>query len=234
MNYGDPKLRAILAGEYVLGTLPARARARFERLMRYDAGLVRLVGDWAERLGAMDAALRPQTPPPAVWRAIERRTLSPSDARRQIRRTARWRMVGWVPVAILLAVVFNVFSRAPAPVQVPAAPQAKPEIVAVLSDTYGKPGWIVTFDRPHASFDVTALRTVSGDDQHSYELWVMEDDKPLPLGVIATSPAQTVAVRASEVPRAGQVFAVSLEPAGGSPTGLPTGPVVYRGPILQD
>jgi anti-sigma-K factor RskA len=29
------------------------------------------------------------------------------------------------------------------------------------------------------------------------------------------------------------VFAVSLEPKGGSSTGAPTGPVVFSGPLLQ-
>jgi len=28
-------------------------------------------------------------------------------------------------------------------------------------------------------------------------------------------------------------YAVSLEPAGGSPTGLPTGPVVYAGKLIE-
>src|ERR1700693_4918728 len=51
MNYRDPKLRDLLAGEYAMGLLPPRARARFERLMAGDAGLQRLVADWQERLG---------------------------------------------------------------------------------------------------------------------------------------------------------------------------------------
>jgi anti-sigma-K factor RskA len=36
----------------------------------------------------------------------------------------------------------------------------------------------------------------------------------------------------AQLPPPGGVLAVSLEPAGGSPTGLPTGPVLYQGKVL--
>ena len=39
MNYNNPELRDVLAGEYVLGTLRGKARARFERLLAMDASL---------------------------------------------------------------------------------------------------------------------------------------------------------------------------------------------------
>lgn len=74
MNYSDPKLRDLLAGEYALGLMPPRARARFERLMAADAGLERLVAEWIERLAPIDAGAAPVMPSPRVWRAIERET----------------------------------------------------------------------------------------------------------------------------------------------------------------
>jgi anti-sigma-K factor RskA len=63
MNYGDPRLRAMLASEYVLGTLHGRARRRFERLLGEDAGLRVTVEAWQNRLTPLAEAL----PPVELW-----------------------------------------------------------------------------------------------------------------------------------------------------------------------
>ncbi len=69
----------------------------------------------------------------------------------------------------------------------------------------------------------------------SAELWLIgADGKPKPLGLL--DPARPAAMRLPEPLGRGvvekAVLAVSLEPRGGSPTGLPTGPVVAKGAIL--
>src|SRR5579863_8651522 len=71
MKYDDPKLRELLAGRYVLGTMPRRARARFDRLIADDAIFCAEVRDWAEIFAPIDAAAKEEAPPPRVWRAIE-------------------------------------------------------------------------------------------------------------------------------------------------------------------
>ena len=78
MNYRDPKLRDLLAGEYAMGLLPSRARARFERLMADDDELARLVADWQERLAPIDGTAPPVAPPRRAWRSIEQGTLQRS------------------------------------------------------------------------------------------------------------------------------------------------------------
>ena len=40
-------------------------------------------------------------------------------------------------------------------------------------------------------------------------------------------------MHAAQLPPPGDLLAVSLEPAGGSPTGLPTGPVLSHGKVLS-
>ena len=65
---------------------------------------------------------------------------------------------------------------------------------------------------------------------HAYELWgiVPHAARPVPLGVI---PARG-GMRLTALPKgmsAGATLAISIEPPGGSPTGVPTGPVVYAG-----
>lgn len=68
---------------------------------------------------------------------------------------------------------------------------------------------------------------------HSLELWYIGDDKPpRPMGLIDKSPA-TMSIPAG-AGGAGATFAVSVEPPGGSTTGAPTGPVVYKGTLIQE
>ena len=50
MRFADETLRDKLAAEYVLGTMSARARRRFEFHLRGNPQLRRAVGQWEARL----------------------------------------------------------------------------------------------------------------------------------------------------------------------------------------
>ena len=67
-----------------------------------------------------------------------------------------------------------------------------------------------------------------------FELWVIEgSNAPQSVGVIPAGSSVHLAVD-DELQRkiaAGAALAISLEPAGGSPTGAPTGPVVALGEL---
>jgi anti-sigma-K factor RskA len=227
MKYADPHLRSILAGEYVLGTMKPRVRARFERLMRYDADLVHLTGEWADRLTAVDSSVTPEPIPVRVWRAIEARTAPQRSASQGWRSPSLWR---WTTAAasvavLVLLVVLGMRNE---------SPSLAPHVVAVLADKDGTPGWIVSAARGQESFAVEAVHAQAIDAQHAFELWVVADNKPLPLGVIPGAAQSRATIPAGAVPKNGVAFAVSLEPPGGSPTGSPTGPVLYQGRILEN
>jgi anti-sigma-K factor RskA len=116
-------------------------------------------------------------------------------------------------------------------------PSPKPaEFVAVLQRDASSPAFLLTFDLDKR---LLTVRTVGAERQagKSYELWLVSDKYPAPrsLGVIGAGP---YTVRQPEpeydpvvINRA--TYAVSLEPEGGSPTGAPTGPVLYSGKLLQ-
>jgi anti-sigma-K factor RskA len=46
-------------------------------------------------------------------------------------------------------------------------------------------------------------------------------------------PDQPTIFNAKDLPAPGGVLAVSLEPPSGSPTGLPTGPVLFQGKVIR-
>ena len=60
------------AGEYVLGTLDAKERELFVRVLRRDPDLQRSVRAWQTRFAPLDAAAPAREPPGRVWATIER------------------------------------------------------------------------------------------------------------------------------------------------------------------
>ena len=69
-----------------------------------------------------------------------------------------------------------------------------------------------------------------------FELWILPSDKskPISLGLLPQQGKKTVKVPAqllALLQTSG--LAVSLEPIGGSPTGQPTGAVLYQGKLVQ-
>ncbi len=133
-----------------------------------------------------------------------------------------WRglTVGAVAVVVALAIMLGAVTMEPMP---------HARVVAVLADKDGQPGWLVTDDTRHAALAVEAVRAQAIDAQHAFELWVIADNTPRPLGMLAPRPDIRVSIPVASIPKNGLVLAVSLEPPGGSPTGLPTGPVLYQG-----
>jgi anti-sigma-K factor RskA len=228
MRYDDPELRERLAGDYVLGTMPMRARRRFERLLANDASLTMLVANWSARFTPLDAATRDEVPPARVWRAIERRI---SAERPQPTVRAR----GWtgalavcrsfaVAAAIACAALVLYIANAPAP------PPSR--VVAVLADKDGEPGWIAVAGPRQDEVSVSAIHDFGGDDRHVFELWGIAGGTPKPLGLLEPRPEQRLSISAALLPATGGTLAVSQEPPGGSQTGLPTGPVMYQGKVL--
>jgi anti-sigma-K factor RskA len=83
------------------------------------------------------------------------------------------------------------------------------------------------------------VRRVSAKEEagHSYELWLVASPtaKPLALGVIGAGEYTQAPLPAgfeTETLRAA-TYAISFEPAGGSKTGVPTGPILFKGRLLE-
>jgi anti-sigma-K factor RskA len=230
-----PALQERLAAEYALGTLRGGARRRFERWMGEDAAVSRSVGDWQARLAPMAASVAPVAPRARVWKEIEAR-LAPARREERSRGSGRssslWRALGLVAGGAVAAALF--MTQLLPLVQKPGGTSS---YVAVLSDPRTqKPVLLVSAGRKGSQLRVKTLDPAIHVADASLELWALpKGGKPKSLGVfsrandvlrLASSADQSL----SDVP----MLAVSLEPKGGSPTGLPTGPVLYSGPCVKD
>ncbi|MCD6061837.1 MAG: hypothetical protein K0S16_2148 [Moraxellaceae bacterium] len=119
--------------------------------------------------------------------------------------------------------------KVPAPVPAPVPVSD----VAVLSTDQAEPVWIVR-RRGNDVLELSGLAAVDVPADRDLELWAIpEGGAPQSLGVIRRSEATKAEVALGAEAQArlagGKVLAISLEPAGGSPTGAPTGPVLYTG-----
>ena len=230
MDYGRPELADRLAAGYVAGTLRAGARRRFESLLPAHAGLRSAVRDWQARLMPLTAVIPPVVPPARVWTGIERWLDGAKEraASGWWNRLAVWRgLTALAGVAVLgLAVLLSIGTPVQAPIVVvmnPVAPSdgapgpAQASIVASIS---GDGRALVT--RPLVNINVAADRAL--------ELWAVPAQGPTrSLGLIARSGATVL--HKSDLLRDTDALAVSLEPPGGSPTGVATGPVLYVGKL---
>ena len=229
MDYGRTQLADALAAQYVAGTLRGRARRRFETLLDGHPALRAAVREWQDRLMPLTSAVAPEAPPARVWRGIEQRLWPQEAGPRWWQRLALWRGVSAFATVATLALA----------VALVVPPAAQPPVVVVLQGTGGAAQGINTFVAS-VSADGRALVTkplmnVSLEANRVLELWsVPPQGAPRSLGLISASGA-TVVPR-GKLPEAllkggTAALAVSLEPPGGSPTGVPTGPVLYAGKL---
>jgi anti-sigma-K factor RskA len=118
----------------------------------------------------------------------------------------------------------------------PAKPVLPSRFVAVLQQDAASPAFILTVDIEGRSLTV---RRVAADVQagKSYELWLVSDRFPAPrsLGVVGSSEFTIDNKLAGYDPGTitEATYAVTLEPEGGSPTGVATGPILWTGKLVQ-
>ena len=242
MNYArNPELIERLAAQYALGTLRGRARLRFARLASENAVVARAMLEWENRLAPMSLAVREVRPHRRVWKAIQARL---PEARGTWESLAFWRNLGLVAsgcaAALLVAFVVRDPRFGPVPVEKTAAPaQMQPAYVARLSDKAGKVVLLAYANRHSEELWLKASDMQSIDSEKQvFELWGLPKEPggaPKSLGLLPSRDKGTIklAAAADQALSDFPALAVSLEPAGGSKTGLPTGPVLYSGPCLK-
>ena len=222
-----------LAAEFALGTLPVVERQEAEVLMAKDANFAAQVKAWERRLIPLALALEPVAAPPRVRGAVMKAIAGDaagSDAVVSWKRKAsvwRWATVGMSAIAASLAAFILVGA--------PINPVTDQRYVAVLQAEGPGPAFLASIDLAKGSISV---RTVGAAPQpgKSYELWAVGGgrDKPQSLGVIDASfriPASKLG-KIDPAVLGDTLFAVSLEPEGGSPTSQPTGPVMFTGKLV--
>jgi anti-sigma-K factor RskA len=157
------------------------------------------------------------------------------------RRLRRWRGLAAATSALAACLVMLVAAREIAPEVLPevlrpaSVAQATGRFVAVLQKDADSPAFLLTVDVGNRS--LTVRRVAAVEAGKSQELWLISNRFPAPrsLGVIGPDTFTVRAIQATYDPATleGATYAVSLEPEGGSPTGVPTGPVLFLGKLVE-
>jgi anti-sigma-K factor RskA len=121
-------------------------------------------------------------------------------------------------------------------VKTPAPLAASAQYVALLQGQGGGPAFILTIDGATRNFTVRKVGATP-EPGKSFELWLISDKLPRPrsLGVIGNGDFTARPLLASydaEVVN-GATYAVTVEPAGGSPSGQPTSAPVFSGKLIE-
>jgi anti-sigma-K factor RskA len=220
----------LLAAEFVIGLLDGDDHAAAAARAGRDPSFAAAVAAWESRLTPLADAIASVAPSAAVWTGIARRLpRNRADQKPWWDSLVLWRAATAVAAATAaaLAVVVLTPDRSVAPT--PEQPGALQPVLAStrMQTESGRVLFVITLDQERNRVVVTPVDP-DGQPGHSHELWLLpKEGAPVSLGVMPddASAAMTVTLSLS----ADASLAISVEPEGGSPTGLPTGPVVAQG-----
>jgi anti-sigma-K factor RskA len=189
------------------------------------------------------AEAAPETAPPAETGNV---VAFPAPVR-------RWRTIATAMSAIAAALIALVVTQVVRPDLLPDGMRPKPrtqvvevktppppapaQYVAVLQKDGGSPAFILTVDGATRNFTVRKVGDTAPEPGKSFELWVISDrlGAPRSLGVIGDGDFTTRPTLASYDPNIVKTatYALTVEQAGGSPTGKPTSAPVFAGKLIE-
>jgi anti-sigma-K factor RskA len=238
-----PPERDALAGEYVLGLLDGADCEAAGHRLDTDRDFAASVERWRRHFFALDATAMPVTPSAELWSGIESgiaglaqpaaRTAPTLSGAAGSSRFADWwsSLFIWRGAAfagalatILLAVgLVGALDRA----------KRQPLMVAVLL-TEGNAAAAVVNTFADGRVEMLPLQSIDVPAGKALEIWTLWDRAVGPRSVGLIDRARSTPLRLDNLPLGnGQLFEITLEPASGSPTGRPTGPIIAKGTTSQ-
>jgi anti-sigma-K factor RskA len=220
-----PQELETLAGEYVLGTLGEAERRQVRAGMDTHPALARSVAAWEARLQPLTGLAEPIAPPQRLWARIEQ-TLG--IAPRQPAWRAPWNSLRlWRVLAASASACAIVLATLLASQPAGQAPRF---LVVLVAPQDKAPGWVIQASDPH-SVQLIPLGAFEVPAGKALEFWTKGDSWNAPVSLGLIRPGQQVRIPLGQLPtlQPNQLFELTLEPATGSPTGRPTGPIQFIG-----
>jgi anti-sigma-K factor RskA len=219
-------------GEYVLGLIEGAEAEAFERRIALEPELQSAVAKLRQHLEKLDDTAVAQPADPALWQRIAERldgaapqAVPESPVPVRAANDNRWtRQLGMAAsVLVALGIGYLAGTNLSTPRQ--------PIMVAVLLTEDGvQPGAIVEAFADD-SIRLVPLELAQRPQDQTYQVWTLPDAETGPVSMGIFDDPQTIRLAGPNLPppESGQLYEITLEPAGGSPTGRPTGPILVKG-----
>jgi anti-sigma-K factor RskA len=227
-----------LAAAYVLGTLSAERRREVQARLPTDAALRNAVDGWEGRLLPLTALVDAVEPSPALWTRIENAIAPAAAPVRTPAKTASTWQTWWSSLGFWRAVAATGFVAASVVALLPStglfAPAAPQYMVVLVAPNGTAPGWVVQ-TAGKDTLRLVPLGSTAVPEQRSLQFWTKADDWNAPVSLGLVQPGQPLEVKLDQLPPLvpNQLFEITLEPYNGSPTGRPTGPILYIGRAVK-
>jgi anti-sigma-K factor RskA len=226
---------AALSDEYVLGLLSSTEAHLIEELAARDPALAARIGALRDQFLPLDLSATPRDVAESFRAGLTEKLASlPQDDDILLTRAPKvpvaanlprrpLRLASGLVAACALGIAVGLGGGLLRPVP-------DPLVVAVLLDADGVPQAVVE-DYGNDSATVRFVADVAVPADRTLQVWTLpsQDMGPVSLGVLERGAAQRLTFDDLPRPAAQQLYEVTLEPLGGSPTGRPTGPIIGKG-----
>ncbi|WP_312408526.1 anti-sigma factor domain-containing protein [Rhizobium sp.] len=227
---------AHIADEYVLGLLSEADVAEVENEIERNSTLATAVAEARERFLPLDTNVDPAALSPVLWQAIDARlpeqaTMEtpsiafvsprvPTAGNDNVRSGWRSAAISAIAASLILAVglVWSVTRS------------VEPLVVAVLVNEAGEVQAVVE-DFGNDTASIRLLTDFNVPEEKTMQVWTLPSREmgPMSLGLLEDAHSAWLSGSTLPKPQDAQLYEITLEQAGGSPTGRPTGPILAKG-----
>jgi anti-sigma-K factor RskA len=223
--------RLARAGEFVLGLLDGEARDAAERDMATDPAFREAVERFRRGMAELDATAVTDQVPAQMLAEISKRIdgLSQDVAAAPVRTLPanddRW---GWRGAAIAASMLAAIGLGYWAGSMTGVGPE--PVVLVVLQTPGNEPGAVFEAFADN-SVRIVPLEDFEVPEGKIMQVWTLYDPVvgPVSLGTIPEARITQLGGQPFPTPVSDQLYEITLEPAPGSPTGKPTGPILVKG-----
>lgn len=225
-----------IADEYVLGLLGEADMAEVENEIERNAALATAVAEAREQFLPLDTNVDPAAVSPVLWEAIATRL--PEQAPKEVpsissvsprvpmagndNPRSSWRAIAISAIAASLILAVGLVWSVTRTVE--------PLVVAVLLNEAGEVQAVVE-DFGNDTASIRLLTDFAVPEDKTMQVWTLPSREmgPMSLGLLEDAHSARLSGSALPRPQDAQLYEITLEQAGGSPTGRPTGPILAKG-----